>query len=75
MNTPSPNCYKHDCFPTEIISHGVWLYFRCCLSDRDVEALLLARGMMVTDATLVTISWVCAILDERRLWHHRRGIT
>jgi putative transposase len=31
----------------EIISHGVWLYFRFCLSYRDVEALLFARGIIV----------------------------
>jgi putative transposase len=48
MNTPSPNRYKHHRFPAEIISHGVWLYFRFCLSDRDVEELLFARGVMVT---------------------------
>ncbi len=32
----------------EIISHGVWLYFRFCLSYRDVEELLFARGVTVT---------------------------
>jgi putative transposase len=32
----------------EIISHGVWLYFRFCLSYRDVEELLFARGIIVT---------------------------
>jgi putative transposase len=26
----------------------VWLYFRFCLSYRDVEELLLARGIVVT---------------------------
>jgi hypothetical protein len=48
MNTPSTNRYKHHRFPAEIISHGVWLYFRFCLSYRDVEELLLARGIIVT---------------------------
>src|SRR5262245_51073906 len=48
MNTPSTDRYKHHRFPAEIISHGVWLYFRFCLSDRDVEELLFARGIMVT---------------------------
>ena len=39
--TPSPSTipYKHHRFPAEIISHGVWLYFRFCLSYRDVEEL------------------------------------
>jgi putative transposase len=48
MHTPSPNHYKHHRFPAEIISHGVWLYFRFCLSYRDVEELLFARGIIVT---------------------------
>jgi hypothetical protein len=38
MNTPVPtNRYKNHRFPPEIISHAVWLYFRFCLSYRDVE--------------------------------------
>jgi putative transposase len=32
----------------EIISHGVWLYFRFCLSYCDVEELLFALGIIVT---------------------------
>jgi putative transposase len=48
MNTPSTNRYKHHRFPAEIISHGVWLYFRFCLSYRDVEELLFARCIIVT---------------------------
>jgi hypothetical protein len=35
-------------FPPKIISHGVWRYFRFCLSYRDVEELLFAWGVMVT---------------------------
>jgi putative transposase len=42
------NPYKHHRFPAEIISHGVWLYYRFCLSYRDVEELLFARGVLVT---------------------------
>src|SRR5512132_4201269 len=48
MNTPSTTRYKHHRFPAEIISHGVWLYYRFCLSYRDVEELLFARGIIVT---------------------------
>ena len=48
MNTLSTNRYKHHRFPAEITSHGVWLCFRFCLSDRDVEELLFARGILVT---------------------------
>ncbi len=38
--------------PAEIISHGVWLYFRFCLSYCDVEELLFARGIIVTYETI-----------------------
>jgi putative transposase len=48
MSTPPTDRYKHHRFPAEIISHGVWLYFRFCLSYRDVEELLFARGVIVT---------------------------
>jgi putative transposase len=47
MDTSTPT-YKNHRFPPEIISHGVWLYFRFCLSYRDVEELLFARGIIVT---------------------------
>ena len=48
MNQPSSNRYQNPRFPVEVISHAVWLYFRFCLSYRDVEELLFARGIMVT---------------------------
>ena len=35
-------------FPPEIISHGVWLYHRFCLSYRDVEDLLAERGIVAS---------------------------
>jgi transposase-like protein len=35
----STNRYKNHRFPVEIIGHAVWLYFRFCLSYRDVEEL------------------------------------
>ena len=40
--------YKNHRFPIEIISHAVWLYFRFCLSFRDVEEFLFERGIVVT---------------------------
>jgi putative transposase len=52
MRTPSTNHYKHHRFLPEIISHGVWLYCRFCLSDRDVDERLFARGIMVTYETI-----------------------
>jgi putative transposase len=42
------NPYAHYRFPAEIISHCVWLCFRFCLSYRDVEELLFARGVIAT---------------------------
>jgi putative transposase len=44
----STNPYTPPRFPAEILSHGVWLYFRFCLSYRDVEERLFARGVIVT---------------------------
>jgi len=40
--------YKRFRYPKEIISHAVWLYHRFCLSFRDVEELLAARGIVVS---------------------------
>jgi putative transposase len=48
MNAAAINHYKNHRFPAEITSHGVWLYYRFCLSYRDVEELLYARGVIVT---------------------------
>lgn len=49
MNTPpASQAYKNHRFPVEIISHAIWLYFRFCLSFRDVEELLFERGVIVT---------------------------
>src|ERR671925_1888556 len=49
MNPPTPTThYKNYRFPVEIISHAEWLYFRFCLSFRDVEELLFERGVVVT---------------------------
>jgi putative transposase len=49
MKTPPPtNLYKRHRFPAEIISHCVWLYFRFCLSYRDVEELMADRGVTLS---------------------------
>ena len=39
-------------FPSEIISHAVWLYHRFALSFRDVEDLLAQRSITVTYETI-----------------------
>ena len=36
--------YRHRC-PRSIIQHAVWLYHRFTLSYRDIEELLLQRGI------------------------------
>src|SRR6266478_9867636 len=49
MTPPAdPARYKNHRFPGEIISHGVWLYYRFPLSYRDVQELLFERGIDVT---------------------------
>ncbi len=49
---PAAPDYKRHRFPPEIIAHAVWLYFRFALSYRDVEELLAARGVILTDETV-----------------------
>ena len=39
-------------YPVEIIGHCVWLYFRFSLSFREVEELMLARGVVVSYETI-----------------------
>jgi len=42
------SAYNRHRFPPDVISHAVWLYYRFCLSFRDVEDLLAQRGVTVT---------------------------
>jgi putative transposase len=44
--------YKGFRYPAEIISHCVWLYHRFPLSFREVEELMLARGVIVSHETV-----------------------
>ena len=39
-------------YPGEIINHCVWLYFRFPLSFREVEELMLQRGVVVSYETI-----------------------
>src|SRR5262249_15169058 len=63
MSPPStrPPLYKGYRFPPQIISHGVWLYYRFAVSLRDVSELLLARGIEVSHEAV-------------RLWTVRFGL-
>ena len=56
MNAKTPS-YRGYRFPPEIISHAVWLYYRFCLSFRDVEDLLAERGVIVSYETIRQWSW------------------
>jgi putative transposase len=51
MNTKTISYQRHR-FPSDIISHAVWLYHRFCLSFREVEELLAERGIIVTYETI-----------------------
>jgi putative transposase len=46
--TTKPISHQRHRFPSEIISHAVWLYHRFCLSFREVKELLAERGIIVT---------------------------
>ena len=48
MDTSATPSYRGYRFPAEIISHCVWLYFRFCLSFRDVQEMMLERGVVVS---------------------------
>ncbi|MDV9200538.1 IS6 family transposase, partial [Streptomyces sp. Wh19] len=47
----APPSYKGHRYPVEIIAHCVWLYFRFPLSFREVEELMLERGVLVSHET------------------------
>ncbi len=44
--------YSRHRFPSEIISHCVWLYYTFPLSYRDIEKMMLYRGIEVTYETI-----------------------
>lgn len=44
--------YKGHRYPVEIINHCVWVYFRFPLSFREVEELMLERGVVVSYETI-----------------------
>ncbi|MGW2769411.1 IS6 family transposase [Streptomyces sp. NPDC001275] len=47
-----PPSYKGHRYPVGVISHCVWLYFRFPLSFREVEELMLERGVVVSHETI-----------------------
>ncbi|MFE4961221.1 IS6 family transposase [Streptomyces sp. NPDC056653] len=48
----TPPSYKGHRYPVEVIAHCVWLYFRFPLSFREVEELMLQRGVVVSHETV-----------------------
>ena len=51
MTVGAPS-YKGFRFPAEIISHCVWLYHRFSLSFREIEEMMLKRGIVVSHETV-----------------------
>jgi putative transposase len=51
MLTATPLYHRHR-FPSEVISHCVWLYFRFSISYRDVEEMMAVRGLTLTYETV-----------------------
>jgi putative transposase len=51
VSSASPS-YRGHRYPVEVISHCVWLYFRFPLSFREVEELMLERGVIVSYETV-----------------------
>ena len=47
-----PALYARPRFPSEIIIHCLWLYFRFSLSYRDVVLLMAQRGVALTYETV-----------------------
>ena len=50
--TAASSLYKGHRYPGEIIAHCVWLYHRFPLSFREVEELMLQRGVVVSYETI-----------------------
>jgi putative transposase len=51
MQTPVINFKRHR-FAPQIIAHAVWLYLRFNISLREVEEMLLERGIDVSYVTI-----------------------
>ena len=52
MTASAKSSYAECCFPAEVISHAVWLYFLYALSLYMVEDMLAARGNHVNHETV-----------------------
>ena len=48
--------FKRHRFPSDVIRHAVWLYFRFSLSLMDVEEMLARRGIEVSGAVRLKLT-------------------
>ena len=60
--------YKGHRYPAEIIAHCVWLYHRFPLSFREVEELMLVRGVIVSSRRSGSTKFGRIRLRLRRQW-------
>jgi putative transposase len=67
----SKNPYHRHRFPAEIISHCVWLYNCLSLSFRDIEKMMLYRGIEVTYETIRGWNDKFPSPTARKIRHHR----
>lgn len=74
-----PISFKRHRFPSDVIRHAVWLYFRFSLSFRDVEELMAARSVDVSYETIrcwtikfgpFTTSRSSRRRSQRTVWPH-----
>jgi putative transposase len=67
------NTYKRARFPSYIISHAVWLYYRFNMSLRDIEDLLAEICIIVTRESIRLWCIKFGALYARRLKRKHRG--
>ncbi len=67
------NIYKRHRFPPDIISYAVWIYYRFNLSHRDIEDLLVERGVTVSYETIRLWSIKFGARYARRLKRKHQG--
>ena len=68
----SNNLYHRHRFPAEIISYCVWLYNSFSLSFRDIEKMMLYRGIEVTYETIRDWNGKFAQQIANEIRRHRR---
>ncbi len=71
--TTSPSLYRGFRYPAKVIQHPVWLNRCFSLSRRDVETILAARGVMVSDEGMrgwgLRFCWLLATALKQCWWN------